>query len=133
MRQRLHVQPIPGEIMRFLVESQRKGVPPYLCDLESLGFNGCCSCENFEHRIYPLVKAQMALPLEKRVQISCIHLHDCKEFFTLEIIKGLSEKMAKEAEQKRIFGTGEPPPEPRREAKSGFFQKWLHWKETPEK
>lgn len=133
MRQRLHVEPIAGEIFRFHCDSQRAGIPPHLVDLEGLECNGICSCETFEFRIYRLVKAQMHLPFEKRTPIGCIHLWDCREYFLQSILKGLSEKMAKEAQQKRLFGTGEPPPEQKRESKNGLFQKWLHWRETPEK
>ena len=131
MRRRLHIEPIPSEMMRFIVESQRNGVPPYLVDLAGLDGNGICACENFEHRIYPLVKAQIKLPWKQRVPICCIHLIDAREFFMQEIIHGLMDKIAKESEVPRLFGAGEPP-EIKRESANGFFQRFFHWREKTE-
>lgn len=109
-----------------MVESQRSGIPPYLVDLAGLDGNGICACEHFEYKIYKLVKAQMNLPWKQRVPICCIHIYDCREFFMQEIIHGLIDKEAKEAEVKRIFG-GEQPPE-KKESANSFFQKFFHWK-----
>lgn len=133
MRRRLKVEPIPGEIMRFHVESQRAGVPPYLVDLEALDLNGCCACENFEHRIFPLVKAQLTVPWDKRVPVLCIHLIDATEYFDRQLKKALSESLNKKAAEPIIIGGDKPTVEPRREsARLGFFQKFLQWRETPE-
>ncbi len=37
------VTPIPGERFRFLVESSRKGEPPYLCDIQARFPMGRCA------------------------------------------------------------------------------------------
>jgi hypothetical protein len=133
MRQRLKVTPIESEIMRFLVDSQREGVPPYLVDLESLDCLGACSCTHYEVRIYPMLKSQLHLNWRDRTQINCIHLLAAKEYFLNEILHGLSEKLSAEPEQKIIIGKPQEIEKPKREStRFGFFQRFLQWKSPDE-
>lgn len=77
-----------GELKRFLVDSQREGIPPYLVDLDSLDCHGACPCEHFQHRLYDLVKANQAGEKDwmKRGTFYCIHLVDAREYFLSELL-----------------------------------------------
>lgn len=50
------VWPVPGEALRYHVQSQSRREIRHLVDLEDLGFNGCCGCESFQMRHLPALK-----------------------------------------------------------------------------
>lgn len=66
------VDPILGEPMRFMVQSESDPRAKYLVDLEEFGFNGWCGCQNFEMRLAPKLKELRAS--EKPAKVRCKHI-----------------------------------------------------------
>jgi hypothetical protein len=129
MRRRLEVIPVEHELMRFHVESQQgKQVPPYFVDLAAVGGLGFCACPHYEHRIYPLLKAQLASPWKERRYIDCIHLLDARAYFMAEIIHHLSERLEAEPKEKIVFGTGESREKEKAGWQNFWLQKFFNWK-----
>ena len=50
------VEPVPGEPLRYHVASRSRIGMRLLVDLQECGFNGACSCEDFEMRHLPGLK-----------------------------------------------------------------------------
>ena len=73
------VHPIPGEPLRFWVDSFTDTRTRYLVDLEELGFHGWCSCQNFEKKRFPRLKQDLregrALALRR-----CKHIQRAQRF-----------------------------------------------------
>jgi hypothetical protein len=132
VRQRLKVTPIEGEIFRFHVSSQREGIPPYLVDLQAVGGLAFCGCLHYDNRIYNLLKNQLHLPWQERRYIDCIHVLAAREYFCMEIIHHLSERLTGDPNKKIVIGGEEPPKEDKQSWKDFWFQRFFHWKSPDE-
>ena len=51
------VTPIPGEVLRFHVASRTYGDVSYMVDLAAFKFNGACTCDDFQFRWEPKLRA----------------------------------------------------------------------------
>ena len=68
------VEPIPGEFGRYLVESSRKGEPPYLVDLAARWPMGRCVCRNYECERWPAFKKSLyAIPCKHITAALIVH------------------------------------------------------------
>lgn len=74
------VAPIPGEPLRYHVRSQSRRGVQHLVDLEECGFNCACSCENFQMRLLPLLRADRSAGINPRPKRRCWHIRKALEF-----------------------------------------------------
>lgn len=67
------VEPIPGEPLRYYVLSRSRIGTKLLVDLQECGFNGACSCEDFQMRHLPAMREDRRekRPMRKR---RCWHI-----------------------------------------------------------
>jgi len=74
------VGPIPGEPMRFHVQSRSRSSIKHLVDLEELGFHGNCSCENFNFEHLPKLRQEQreGKPIKYR---RCFHIKRAWEYY----------------------------------------------------
>ena len=73
------VRPVPGEPLRYLVQSRSRREIEHLVDLEECGFNGACSCENFQMRCISELRADRRLDRYRR-RHRCQHIRRAMEF-----------------------------------------------------
>lgn len=77
------VHPVPGEPLRFRVDSDRRGIAPYFVDLEANDFVGQCDCPNFRMRMQPKVdEGEIA---------RCKHVLRARSFLLDTLIKAIAE------------------------------------------
>ena len=70
------VEPIPGELLRFFVQSRSIPGQRYLVDLESYHFNGQCGCQHFTFGIQPKLNAGARTSPGTR----CAHIREAREW-----------------------------------------------------
>lgn len=95
------VKPIVGEPLRFLVRSASDPKQWYLIDLQDdmdgqATFNGTCTCEQFQFRVAPKLKADKAAG-RKGIRRRCKHLTSCLIYFG----ETMARAVAKENEKRR--------------------------------
>ena len=81
----LKIEAIPGEPLRFRVESESgaTGADTYLVDLEEFGGNGQCGCPQFEFRLGKQLKEGKRIGQDTR----CKHIRIARVFALDAIIK----------------------------------------------
>ena len=82
----LRVTPILRETGRYLVASGRKGVAPYLCDVNMYQGLGRCACKNWECKKWPEIREAtetQRLKLRLDPDSRCKHLQQAMLFHAL--------------------------------------------------
>ena len=74
-----HVEPIPGELLRFFVRSRTDPATRYLCDLAANNLQGECGCPHFAH-----------IPNKRKPGPKCWHLRQAREYLATIMIAKLS-------------------------------------------
>lgn len=86
----VRVQPIPGEALRYWVESWTNATRPHLVDLAEHFGNGSCSCTDF------LTRRQPAIVEGKRLftdATSCRHVTAARRHFTEHTLADMAEML----------------------------------------
>lgn len=94
------VEHIPGEPLRFLVQSRTRRNMKHLVDLEECGFNGACSCENFQMRLLPRLRAERSAAHRRHHR--CEHIRRAMEFNSEIYTRIVARKILREAEQNKL-------------------------------
>ena len=77
------VHQIPGEPLRFRVDSDRAGISPYLVDLAENDGWGQCDCKHWQCRVAPLVR--------DGERASCKHVQRARSFLLDKLLKAIVE------------------------------------------
>lgn len=84
------VVPVPGEIMRFTVQSRsRPHSVQHTVDLEYYDWSGGCSCEAFQFNFAPKLE-RGAKPSD---DLRCIHLKRARSYFLDEILPRIADQL----------------------------------------
>jgi hypothetical protein len=87
----IRVQPIPGEALRFYVESWSSPSRPHIVDLAENQGNGACSCRDFVTRRQPNIDKLM--PLFSR-ETSCRHVIAARRHFTIHTLTDIAREIS---------------------------------------
>lgn len=74
------IRTVPGEEHRFFVQSKTRFDTWHLVDLEELGWNGRCSCEHFNFRLFPQIRDDRAKRRPPRTR-RCWHIREALAFY----------------------------------------------------
>ena len=85
------VEQLAGEL-RYLVDSDVRGKPAYLVDLEAYECNGACTCPNFQMRLEPKVRGGSRL--------RCKHILRARDVFADDVLKRIITERAKREHRK---------------------------------
>jgi hypothetical protein len=86
------VHPIPGEPLRFHVQSRSDCRVSHLVDLQECGFNGACGCHDFQMRHLPKLKEDRREGRAMRKR-RCWHIRQALYYFA-ELAARLTVKSA---------------------------------------
>jgi hypothetical protein len=87
----IRVQPIPGEPLRYYVESWSSPSRPHIVDLAENQGNGACSCRDFVTRRQPNIDKLM--PLFSR-ETSCRHVIAARRHFTIHTLTDIAREIS---------------------------------------
>lgn len=79
----MNVQPIPGEGLRFHVESQTMPGQHYVCDLSENQGHGECCCKRYTTTAGPRIRKGEPLWTERT---ACAHLRACWRWWAKETL-----------------------------------------------
>lgn len=94
----IKVKPIPGEALRYQVESWQASKYPHVVDLMENNGNGSCDCKDFLTRCEPNYKEERKIveygfpgnPNPKRTR--CKHIHVAVKKFANDTLKEISKQ-----------------------------------------
>lgn len=86
----VRVDPIPGEVLRYHVQSWSNPNAPHMVDLSLYGGNGECSCRDFTTRRRPAILAGAVLFTRKT---SCRHVIAARKYFTQETLGEMARRL----------------------------------------
>lgn len=72
------VDPVPGEPLRYYVQSRSRRNIKHLVDLAECGYNSACSCEAFQMRLLPQMRKDRAEGYQ--IKRRCVHIKKAMEF-----------------------------------------------------
>ena len=103
------VSEIPGELMRYHVESWSRPRRPHVVDLLAYGGSGECSCTDWSTRRGPAVKAG------ESVGIYCRHVLAARSYFLNGVLSAMANQQARleSASHGRESGFGQHLGQPR--------------------
>ena len=84
------VMPIDGELLRFHVRSRTDSRVTYMIDLSSFDGNGVCSCDDFQFRKQPRLRAGA----EPSDSLRCWHLRQARNYLLdVEVLPKLAARI----------------------------------------
>ena len=87
----IRVQPIPGEPLRYYVESWSSPTRPHVVDLAENKGNGACSCKDFVTRRQPAIDAKADLFTR---ETSCRHVIAARRHFTIHTLTDIAAELS---------------------------------------
>jgi hypothetical protein len=88
------VDPVAGEPLRYMVRSRTRRGQKFLVDLGEWGAHGICSCEHFEYRLLPQLRADRdagAVLVYRR----CWHIRQALDFHAALSVRVIAATLAK--------------------------------------
>jgi hypothetical protein len=85
----IHVEEVPGELLRYRVESWSNPDEPHLVDLAEHECSGACSCESFSFTKSKAIKE--GKPLHTRLT-QCRHVRAARRFFAVKLLREIALK-----------------------------------------
>jgi hypothetical protein len=82
------IDPVPGEPMRFTVDSESRRGMKFLVDLQANGLAGWCSCEDYEAR---RAKVQREQPALRTAESRCKHIVAAREWLLDKFLDSLAQ------------------------------------------
>jgi len=100
LKQTVKVEEIPGEPMRFRVESWERPEYPHIVDLSEAGGHGVCSCRDFctavtaNRKLHPGAWIDYGTPEDINPDRSqCRHLAAAQKKWKMTVLPGIARKL----------------------------------------